>query len=106
MKTRKNTAKPAMAMVTALFLLGGNAQAELIDDFNGNYGEVRGDEILTQLYSRAWGGDRLLQNFGSFNDRLSVELETGAGINGILWHENGDDLGNDSLVRWGGGSRT
>jgi len=103
MKTRKNAAKPAMAMVTALFLLGGNAQAELIDDFNGNYGEVRGDEILTQLYSRAWGGDRLLQNFGSFDDRLSVELETGAGINGILWHENGDDLGNDSLVRWAGG---
>jgi PKD repeat protein len=45
-----------------------------------------------------------LQIDGSTADRLSVELETGAGINGILWHENGDSMPTISLVRWSGGN--
>jgi hypothetical protein len=90
-------------IAAATLLLGGNAQAMLIDDFNGNYGEVTGEANLSQPYFNAWGGRRTLQIFGSANDRLSVELETGAGINGILWHENGDDRANDSLVRWSQG---
>jgi hypothetical protein len=65
-------------IAAATLLLGGSAQAMLIDDFNGSYGEVSGEEIKTQIYFNAWGGERTLQIDASFDDRLSVELETGA----------------------------
>ena len=92
------------AVTATELLISGTAQAVLIDDFNGGYGEVTGNDIAVQEYFNAWGGQRTLQIDGSSDDRLSVELETVNGINGILWHENGDSSPNDSLVRWGGGA--
>jgi hypothetical protein len=89
-------------IAAAALLLGGNAQAFQIDDFNGGFDEIFGSDSSTRIYPPALGGTRTITLSGSDSDgdRLSVESVNGEGI---LWHENGSGLGPvDSQVQWDG----
>ena len=88
-------------IAAATLLLGGNAQAALIDDFNGGFDSISSGFVTTR-YENALGGQRVLQidNDSSQDGTLSVTLQGGGGGgNGILSADADDFLFNSS-VRW------
>lgn len=87
-------------VAAATLLLGGNAQAFLVDDFNGGFDSISSGNSTT-IYLNALGGKRILaiDSISSGRGTLSVESQGGGG-NGILSADSNDIGGFDSSVRW------
>lgn len=94
-------------LLAIAFLIAGNAHALQIDDFDGGFDEVLGNEgPSTTVYLGAVGGERTLQweSADGPGDSLSVKLTGGGGGgNGILVHDEGGPFGSQSKVRWTAG---